>query len=72
MNAISAVEADIELVWRCGDCGYQALADRRPATCHGCRAGGSVFKGMTAVAWRRELALARILGPAPAPTRRHR
>jgi len=69
MKAISAVETELDLVWRCGVCGYQALADRRPAMCHGCRSDGSAFKGMTAVAWRRELAVARVLAPVPSARR---
>lgn len=47
---------DMELLWRCDDCGYQRRGGRRPATCSGCGAEGSRFTGLSAVEWRRRLA----------------
>ena len=46
---------DMELLWRCDDCGYQRTGGRRPATCSGCGAEGLKFTGLSAVEWRRRL-----------------
>jgi rubrerythrin len=55
---------DMELLWRCDDCGYQRPGGRRPVACAGCGADGGRFTGLSAVEWRRRLA-AQVQGGMP-------
>jgi hypothetical protein len=46
-----ADQSPVELVWRCGICGYQRQARLRPADCR-CGAPADSFEGRTAPEWR--------------------
>jgi len=41
-----------DLVWRCGDCGYQRQAPDRPERCPACGAGAEKLDGKTSIEWR--------------------
>ena len=51
----------IEVIWRCGQCGYQRWSSNRPGACPECAAEAECFTGMTAVEWRQV--------PAPVPVK---
>ncbi|MFN2581302.1 MAG: hypothetical protein ABR498_00990 [Candidatus Dormibacteria bacterium] len=51
-DAGSAHRYGIDLVWRCGACGYQRQAAARPEGCPGCGAPGSELVGKTSIEWR--------------------
>jgi hypothetical protein len=46
-------DSRVQLIFRCGACGYQTWAANSPGACPAC--GGADFTGATPVEWRRRL-----------------
>lgn len=43
---------DVDLVWRCADCGYQRLSADAPDRCAACGAPAERLVGRTSIEWR--------------------
>lgn len=48
--SVPALQAD--LVWRCGDCGYQRQTPQPLQRCPDCGAGAERIEGRTSIEWR--------------------